>query len=356
MRNISTLLLQFRWRGSYPPSWPSHRRPRWKYAACLYMFCSCQSSIGTCQILEGRVGFTNNRQNECLGVAFVIKFASSDIDRPDSGTSPVEGYVHDDSDAGCQLTIQISLNFFRPLLQIPPGDVVGKTSKWKCLFTPNEGKLFYEGRWWDGWPALSRWSIWKSSRYAPAAISPVTSHETVIRFYDEISREEPLNGKRRLEIYLALGDSEDVVGKAGRPKGSTKAARAAAEGRAAAIPPPAAATDDACGPSCAWAPGRPGHGSGIVGGGGSSGASSHTGTPAWRGCSSARRPRGVTNSGAGWRRGAGWWRIIWLSSSADAWGAGAVTNGHWVKNKPQRYPETTLRDHWDHAQRPMVSE
>ena len=88
----------------------------------------------------------NNRQNECLGVAFVIKFASSDIDRPDSGTSPVEGYVHDDSDAGCQLTIQISLNFFRPLLQIPPGDVVGKTSKWKCLFTPNEGKLFYEGR------------------------------------------------------------------------------------------------------------------------------------------------------------------------------------------------------------------
>ena len=231
-----------------------------------------------------------------------------------------------------------------------------KTSKWKCLFMPNEGKLFYEGRWWDGWPALSRWSIWKSSRYAPAAISPVTSHETVIRFYDEISREEPLNGKRRLEIYLALGDSEDVVGKAGRPKGSTKAARAAAEGRAAAIPPPAAATDDACGPSCAWAPGRPGHGSGIVGGGGSSGASSHTGTPAWRGCSSARRPRGVTNSGAGWRRGAGWWRIIWLSSSADAWGAGAVTNGHWVKNKPQRYPETTLRDHWDHAQRPMVSE
>ena len=38
----------------------------------------------------------NNRQNECLGVAFVIKFASSDIARPDSGTFQVEGYVHDD--------------------------------------------------------------------------------------------------------------------------------------------------------------------------------------------------------------------------------------------------------------------
>ena len=189
-----------------------------------------------------------------LALLFVIKFASSDTD---SGTTPVEGYVHDYEKIRLKRWLPMNHSDLPELLQTSSPDpyrrrrcgrrrlqhtharrtpIPRKTSKWKCLFMPNEGKLFYEGRWWDGWPALSRWSIWKSSRYAPAAISPVTSHETVIRFYDEISREEPLNGKRRLEIYLALGDSEDVVGKAGRPKGSTKAARAAAEGRAAAIP------------------------------------------------------------------------------------------------------------------------
>ena len=79
-------------------------------------------------------------------------------------------------------------------------------------------------------------------------------------------REEPLNGKRPLEIYLASG--EDVIGKAGRPKGSTKTARAAQRGgrrppgavppqaaveeRAAAAVLPAAASD-AGGASCAGA-------------------------------------------------------------------------------------------------------
>ena len=61
----------------------------------------------------------------------------------------------------------------------------------------------------------------------PGRNKPFTSHETIKKFYTETTREEPLNGKRHLEIYLASG--EDVVGKAGRPKGSTKAARAAAD-------------------------------------------------------------------------------------------------------------------------------
>ena len=56
---------------------------------------------------------------------------------------------------------------------------------------------------------------------------PFTSHETIKQFYAETTREEPLNGKRHLEIHLASGG--DVVGKAGRPKGSTKVARAAAD-------------------------------------------------------------------------------------------------------------------------------
>ena len=34
---------------------------------------------------------------------------------------------------------------------------------------------------------------------------PSTPHETVIKFYAETAREKLLNGKRRLEIYLALG-------------------------------------------------------------------------------------------------------------------------------------------------------
>ena len=53
-----------------------------------------------------------------------------------------------------------------------------------------------------------------------------TSHETVARFYAKTAREEPLNGKRLLEIYLAL--DEAVVDRPRRPKGSTKASRAAA--------------------------------------------------------------------------------------------------------------------------------
>ena len=67
-----------------------------------------------------------------------------------------------------------------------------------------------------------------------------TSHETVARFYAKTAREEPLNGTRRLENYLASG--QDVGGMLGRPKGSTKATYAAAEGRVrreAAIPPSA---------------------------------------------------------------------------------------------------------------------
>ena len=36
----------------------------------------------------------NNRQNECLGIASVITFASSDIDRQASGTTSVKGYLH----------------------------------------------------------------------------------------------------------------------------------------------------------------------------------------------------------------------------------------------------------------------
>ena len=62
-----------------------------------------------------------------------------------------------------------------------------------------------------------------------------------------MTREEPLNGKRRLEIYLA--SSEDVIGKAGRPKGSTKAARAATEGRATAAAPLRAAAEGRLPPS-----------------------------------------------------------------------------------------------------------
>ena len=77
-----------------------------------------------------------------------------------------------------------------------------------------------------------------ASRARPQQIVYPTSHQTVARFYAETAREEPLNGKRRVAIYLASG--EDVTSKAGRPKGSTKAVRAAAEGRAVAVPPPAA--------------------------------------------------------------------------------------------------------------------
>ena len=47
-----------------------------------------------------------------------------------------------------------------------------------------------------------------------------TLHQTVALFYVERAREEPVNGKRRLKIYLASG--EDVTGKAGQPKGSTR--------------------------------------------------------------------------------------------------------------------------------------
>ena len=61
----------------------------------------------------------------------------------------------------------------------------------------------------------------------PGHNKPFTSHETINQFYAKTTREEPLNGKRHLETYLASG--EEVVGKVGRPKGSTKAARAAAD-------------------------------------------------------------------------------------------------------------------------------
>ena len=81
----------------------------------------------------------------------------------------------------------------------------------------------------------------KLSINAPAATdrSPRTrpSREAAL-FHAKTAKEEPLNCRRLLEIYLASGD--DVTGKEGRPKGSTKAARTAAEGWAAAVPPPAA--------------------------------------------------------------------------------------------------------------------
>ena len=78
----------------------------------------------------------------------------------------------------------------------------------------------------------------------PGRNKPFTSHETIKKFYTETTREEPLNGKRHLEIYLASG--EDVVGKAGRPKGTTKAVsepptRASGGGAMAALPGAAAA-------------------------------------------------------------------------------------------------------------------
>ena len=122
---------------------------------------------------------------------------------------------------------------------------------------------------------------------------PFTSHETVMRFYAETAREEPLNGKGRLEVFL--GASEDVVGKPGRRKGSTKAARtaavaqaaavlpsAAAEGRVSAVPPtaaaggragavPPAAASDAGGSSGAGAPGGPWSGGGGRSSGGAQG-------------------------------------------------------------------------------------
>ena len=56
---------------------------------------------------------------------------------------------------------------------------------------------------------------------------PLISHEPIKQFYAETTREEPFNGKRNFEIFLASG--EDMVSRAGRPKGSTKAARAAAD-------------------------------------------------------------------------------------------------------------------------------
>ena len=48
----------------------------------------------------------------------------------------------------------------------------------------------------------------------PGRNKPFTLHVTIKQFCAETTREEPLNGKRNLEIYLASG--EDVVGKAGR--------------------------------------------------------------------------------------------------------------------------------------------
>ena len=67
----------------------------------------------------------------------------------------------------------------------------------------------------------------ESKPIRPGSNKPFTSHETVKPLYAETTRDEPLNGKRYLKIYLASG--EDVADKAGRPRGSTKAARAAAE-------------------------------------------------------------------------------------------------------------------------------
>ena len=59
------------------------------------------------------------------------------------------------------------------------------------------------------------WSISKQtpSSHWPVSNRPFTSHETVTRFYAKTAREEHLNAKRRLGIYLSLG--QDVVGKEG---------------------------------------------------------------------------------------------------------------------------------------------
>ena len=83
---------RFWWRGSCLPPWLSRRRPRWKYAAFSYMICSRQGLISTCQMLDSRKA----RQNECVGLAPVITFASYDIDEQDSVTTSVAGYVHGD--------------------------------------------------------------------------------------------------------------------------------------------------------------------------------------------------------------------------------------------------------------------
>ena len=129
----------------------------------------------------------------------------------------------------------------------------------------------------------------------PGRNRPFTSHETVMRFYAETAREEPLNGKRRLEVYLASG--EDVVGKVRRLKGSNKAARSA-EGRAAAVPPVAAAV---------------GRGSALPPAGGSSGAYS-PGGPWSGGSGGCDRSSGAPSRACaqGNRRGAGrGTRIVW---------------------------------------------
>ena len=73
----------------------------------------------------------------------------------------------------------------------------------------------------------------KAESICPYSKRLFTSHETIAQFNAETARDEPLNGKRSLEIYLTPG--EDVTGKEGRPKGSTKAAHTAAEGWVAAV-------------------------------------------------------------------------------------------------------------------------
>ena len=58
----------------------------------MYPVFPCQSSIGTCQNLEGCAASQENRQNECIGVASVITFVCFDFTTPDCWSILVKGY------------------------------------------------------------------------------------------------------------------------------------------------------------------------------------------------------------------------------------------------------------------------
>ena len=101
---LTWLQRQIPWGGSLPLSWPRSRSMQWQSAPCMtvkyhvYGFL-LQSSIGTCQILEGCAEFSKKLTERMPGRCFCHYFCKLPHLQIAGrlGNDLVEGYVHSDA-------------------------------------------------------------------------------------------------------------------------------------------------------------------------------------------------------------------------------------------------------------------
>ena len=86
----------FWWRDKCPWFYPRCRSARWNLHCAHEWFFRTNDRLAPAKTRKDVLHYRQNRQEECTGIASLIPFASSDIFKPDLGTTSVKGCVHVD--------------------------------------------------------------------------------------------------------------------------------------------------------------------------------------------------------------------------------------------------------------------